>query len=789
MNSSKLKEIIKFSLNKNIQNKWFIIFNVITLISVIILLNWSSIATLFNNNSENDPFKLAILDNSNLIYNDFVNILESNTTDNKENIVPNENSISDNNITNNAKNNINSENNPIYDLPTNFISTTNYDVEKITENTYNAENIPDNFAIIEIIPDDIEGFKTSIISKEGIENTIYTPVKNTLYDCRNKILSQKYNINNTTLEIFQSDLSINRIMLGVDAEDSSTKEIIKIFSSVFTYMVTILIFSKLANEIAQEKQSKSSEYILTTVSAKEYLFAKIFSNIVVLLIQGLLLLVYYLIAISLTNIINIATTDLTLSTGIISSALSIDIVVYILSLIVYNVLNLILLCIIQATLSAKTASTSEAGNTVSLLVFLMMAAYIVTLYIITPYTKVSTLLYIISCIPLLSAYFVPAMMVVGQAATWQIIVSLTILIIAIPITFNFCAKIFKNGILDYTKLKNKKDNKIKSENKQEIFWAKRSMKNIGFVTGIAILINIGLQSLLSLIGGLILPSILNENFTQTDITLILQMILQIISLGLASAFVFTYCDNKDAKISKSAQKNNEKTNTKSNFINKLKIILITLLLIFGLQFLLSGIIYPKLGLDYDVTDMFEIDSDSSLLSKVIVVFALAVTPAIFEELFFRKAIIDFTLPHGKYFALLFSSLLFGLLHMNLSQGLFAFLIGLIFGIIYLYTKDIKLTMLIHFINNGFAAISLILPDFAFTFVSLLLIAVLLVGFVFLILTLLNKENRHKIINLFTHKLSLSSLKSKYKYIFFDFIFDVSMVLILFMSILTETMLR
>lgn len=789
MNRTKLKEIIKFSLNKNIQNKWFILFNAITLISVIVMLNWSSIANLFNNASKDETFKLAVLDNSNLIYNDFVNMLENTATNTNEDIIPNENNISDNNITDNTENNVNNENDAISDLMTNFINPTNYEVEKITENTYNAENIPDDFAIIEIIPDEIEGFKASIISKEGIENTIYTPVKNVLYNCRNKILSQKHNINNETLEIIQSDLSINRIMLGVNADDSDTKEIIKIFSSVFTYMVTILIFSKLANEIAQEKQSKSSEYILTTVSAKEYLFAKIFSNIAVLLIQGLLLLVYYLIAVSLTNIINITTTDLSLSTGMISNVLSIDIVIYILSLIVYNILTLILLCIIQATLSAKTASTSEAGNTVSLLIFLMMASYMATLYIITPYTKVSTFLYIISCIPLLSAYFVPAMMVIGQAATWQIIISLIILVVAIPITFNFCSKVFKNGILDYTKLKKKNNNKTNNENKQEIFLTKRSMKNIGFVTGIAILINIGLQSLLSLVGGLILPSILPQNFTQTDVTLILQMLLQIISLGLASAFVFAYCDNKNNKISKYTQKNNVETNIKSPFLKKFKLVLITLLIIFALQFLLSGIIYPKLGLDYDVTDMFEINNNSSLLSKIIVILALAVTPAIFEELFFRKAIIDFTLPHGKYFALLFSSLLFGILHMNLSQGLFAFLIGLILGIIYLYTKDIKLTMLIHFINNGFAAVSLILPDFAFLLVSLLLIVFLLAGFVLLIFTLINKENRNTMLNLFTHKLSLNTFKNKYRYIFLDFIFDISMILVLVMSILTENMLR
>lgn len=769
MNNTKVKEIIKFSLYKNIQNKWFIIFNIITLISVIVMFNWSSFTSLFKSETEDNIFELAIIDNTNLVYQDFVDELSNNNLDSMTEM-PNNNETNEDNFDENAN------------LVLPFSKTTKYKFEQISENTYTAENIPDDLAVIEIFPDDKEGFKASIISKEGISTDIYNPIKLALYNVRNKILSEKYNINNSELEILQSDLNINRIMLSVNADDSTTKELIKLFSSTFAYIVTILIFSKMANEIAQEKQSKSSEYILTTVSAKEYLFAKIFSNIAILLIQGLLLFVYYFIAVGFMNIISIATTDITLSSGLISSTLSMDIVIYILALLAYNILNLILLCIIQATLSAKTASTSEAGNTVSLLVFLMMAAYFVTVYIITPYTKVNTLLYIISCLPLLSAYFVPAMMVIGQTTIWQIILSLGILIISIPFAFNFCSKIFKNGILDYTKVKKITIKECNEEDERKKFLMKRSMKNIGFVTGIAILIYIGLQSILSLVGGFVLPTLLANNFTDTDITLILQMLLQIASLGLASGFVFAYCTNTNKD--KSAT-----LNKKITTFEKIKLVLISLLIIFGLQVLLSGIIYPKLGLDYDVTDMFVVNAESNVLSKIILILSIAVTPAIFEELFFRKAVIDFTLPYGKNFALLFSSLLFGLLHMNLSQGLFAFIIGLVFGVIYLYTKDIKLTMLIHFINNGFAAIAMILPEPTLVLVTLLLMVVLLVGFIFLILTLVNRDSRMKIKNFFLTKVNLDAVKNRYKYIFTDFIFDISMILVLIMSILTENLLR
>ena len=39
MNNQKVKEIVKFSLQKNIQNKWFVLLNVIVLITTIAMTN------------------------------------------------------------------------------------------------------------------------------------------------------------------------------------------------------------------------------------------------------------------------------------------------------------------------------------------------------------------------------------------------------------------------------------------------------------------------------------------------------------------------------------------------------------------------------------------------------------------------------------------------------------------------------------------------------------------------------------------------------------------------------
>ena len=726
MNNFKVKEIVKFSFYKSIQNKWFVIFNTITLISIVLILNWGSIGSLFKIGEE-ENIDIAILDEENIVFDNLFSELSKD-----------------------------------------------FEIERIDKNEYTKENIPDDLVILELSKDEEKMFVTSIISKEGIVGAEYLKIEDALYKARNELFEKTYGVTTENLEVFQSDLEINRVMLSVDATDSDSKELVKLFSTAATYMIAILLFSKIANEISQEKQSKSSEYILTTVSEKEYLFAKIFSNIAILIFQGLLMIAYYYIAVIILRIPTMNDAQMGGILDIMTSSSNMEMVLYVASLIIYNVLNLILLCIIQAALSAKTSSTSEAGNTVSLISFIMMASYIIALEFITPYTKVNIILSIVSCQPILSAYFIPALMIVGQISTWQIILSLVLILVSIPVSFNMCSKIFKNGILDYTKIKKIK----KKKEEKETFFIKRKMKNFGFVIGMSIIIYFGIQTIFSVIGTFVLPTIFENILVVEDMSMVLQIILQVTSLGLASIFVLSYCDKEDTTIEK------KKVSTKQ----KTKIILISVFVIFAVQVLFTTLIYPALGLDYNITDTFTTNEESSVISKIILVLAIAVTPAIFEELFFRKAMIDYMSQYGTKTAWILSSLFFGMIHMNLSQALFAFIAGLIFGGIYLYTKDIKLTMFIHFINNGFGALGMILPEFGLILATSILIIFFIAGLVLFIIEQTKKETRTKIKEVLAFKISKEELIN-YKYIFTDFTFDVSMILVFLMSILTENMLR
>lgn len=85
----------------------------------------------------------------------------------------------------------------------------------------------------------------------------------------------------------------------------------------------------------------------------------------------------------------------------------------------------------------------------------------------------------------------------------------------------------------------------------------------------------------------------------------------------------------------------------------------------------------------------------------------AILPAFLEELLFRGAIMQSLRPFGDRFALVVSSLLFALAHGNLVQAPNAMLSGLVLGYFALYAGSLFPSILMHFVNNGLVAVSLL----------------------------------------------------------------------------------
>ena len=107
------------------------------------------------------------------------------------------------------------------------------------------------------------------------------------------------------------------------------------------------------------------------------------------------------------------------------------------------------------------------------------------------------------------------------------------------------------------------------------------------------------------------------------------------------------------------------------------------------------------------------------------VFAFVVLAPAFEELVFRKVLVDRVLPYGEWPAILFSGVTFGLFHGNLTQFFYAFLLGMILAYVYVRTGNILYTMGIHACINFLGGVLPILVPKA----AVLLVLVAVAGIV------------------------------------------------------------
>ncbi len=92
-------------------------------------------------------------------------------------------------------------------------------------------------------------------------------------------------------------------------------------------------------------------------------------------------------------------------------------------------------------------------------------------------------------------------------------------------------------------------------------------------------------------------------------------------------------------------------------------------------------------------------------SVPVVVFAIAIFAPILEEILFRRILFGMLLPKTNFFiAALISSVMFGIIHFELSHILLYSVSGFIFAFIYYKTKRIAASILAHMLLNGFVVL-------------------------------------------------------------------------------------
>lgn len=136
---------------------------------------------------------------------------------------------------------------------------------------------------------------------------------------------------------------------------------------------------------------------------------------------------------------------------------------------------------------------------------------------------------------------------------------------------------------------------------------------------------------------------------------------------------------------------------------------ITILICFSSIYLFAPFInlvdYLISLLGFELVSEFPIAMNSNL-ELICAIIALAVMPAIAEELMLRGIIFNgLRSKLGDYQAVLISALMFMLMHGSIQQTVYQFMLGVILGFVMLYTNNILYPMILHFLNNFIAIIS------------------------------------------------------------------------------------
>ncbi len=112
------------------------------------------------------------------------------------------------------------------------------------------------------------------------------------------------------------------------------------------------------------------------------------------------------------------------------------------------------------------------------------------------------------------------------------------------------------------------------------------------------------------------------------------------------------------------------------------------------ELFISGV--SLFGLQNNVEMSFK---SSGALENILYIIAVAVIPPIAEEFAFRGIVLQKFRKYGDSFAVFISALLFGLLHGNIVQIPFAFIVGLALAFITVKTESIIPAMITHFLIN------------------------------------------------------------------------------------------
>lgn len=403
--------LVKLSFNKKLKSKWFIAVNIILALSLFALFNLNSIITFFGGEFDK-PLKVLVYDKTNISYPYLKNNIDSLTSELED--------------------------------------------KKIVVKSVSNENkkINDDEILISLNLDD-NLLKAKVISDKKIDSSVYQVIYQGLNATKQQVLMERLNLDTNTLALLSTSVDIDRVVLS--DKKSQDENMSLVMSTVFPslilpfFMLIIFLVQMVGGEICEEKTTKSMEIIISNVSPKVHLLAKIVANNLFVLLQALLLFIYGLIAFFISSrngSLNIPSEITSIWDSLSASGLINDIVSLLPFLLVLIILSFLAYSLLAGILASMTTNIEDFQQLQTPIVFILLAGYY--LAIMAGMFQGSIFLKIAGYIPLISCLLAPTLYIMGEISILDILIAIILLIGLLYLLIRYGMKIYKVGILNYS---------------------------------------------------------------------------------------------------------------------------------------------------------------------------------------------------------------------------------------------------------------------------------------------------------------------------------------------------
>ncbi len=425
---TKLKFLIKQSLNKKIKTKWFKIANIIIALFLIGLVNIDRIITFFGGDFE-EKREVLVIDETGT-YPIFENLL---------------NQISES-----------------------IGESKSFEIKKTEEPVDNLKkelNEETDRIIISLKNDQENYVKGEIISYDPIDTITYQLISQTLNQVKSSVVLEMSGLTENEIKSLTSPVEIDKIITNENAEDSEYKDMISsglilIFIVPFFFLITMLT-QMIGAEINDEKSTRGMEIIISNVSPKVHFLSKITSSTLFVIIQGSLLLVYSLIAylirmlLSATGIFAVSGsvgTEISDLLKLVQESGALDLLFQGLPImIILFITSFLLYSILAGVLASMTTSIEDYQQLQTPLMIILLVGYYIA--IMASQFDGALFIKIISYVPLLSFLVAPVIFMLGQTTLIELGLSTIICIAFCVVFFKYGLRIYKVGILNYSSSK------------------------------------------------------------------------------------------------------------------------------------------------------------------------------------------------------------------------------------------------------------------------------------------------------------------------------------------------